>query len=453
MRVTVNRVQASHQPQSSAKFLSTQEDSYCFLNRVQLKRSCKPLLRLTVAAIATAVTVLPSAAQTVPVPAPSQAPTVQAPTAQSPVSTPSAPLPAAETVSPSPTTPVPVPALTPSRVPIRGVTLPPAGAAPQEDVYVLGAGDQIGIDIFDVPEFSGANGRYVVLVDGSINLPWVGRVLVKGLTLEQAAGTLTQAYAPFVRDPLVTVNLLTARTLRVSVVGQVKRPGSYIITPQGQTNQILVGDAAIAGNGANQWPTVTQALQAAGGITQSANLRQVQLRRALPDGSEQVIDINLWELLRSGELSQDVALRDRDTLVIPKGENLSPDEALAIGSASFSPATIRVNVVGEVTTPGTVEVAPNTSLNQALLTAGGFDIRRARRRRVELVRLNADGTAIKRTVPIDLAAGLNEATNPSLRDGDTIIIGRSGITGVRDFVDDVFGPFDGLFGRIIDIFN
>ena len=331
--------------------------------------------------------------------------------------------------------------------------MPPSGAAPQEDVYVLGAGDQIGIDIFDVPEFSGANGRYVVLVDGSINLPWVGRVLVKGLTLEQAAGTLTQAYAPFVRDPLVTVNLLTARTLRVSIVGQVKRPGSYIITPQGQTNQILVGDAAIAGNGANQWPTVTQALQAAGGITQLANLRQVQLRRALPDGSEQVIDVNLWELLRTGELSQDIALRDRDTLVIPKAENLSSDEALLNGSASFSPATIKVNVVGEVHTPGPVEVAPNTSLNQALLSAGGFDVRRARRSRVELVRLNPDGTVVKRTVPIDLAAGINEETNPALREGDTIMVGRSGLTSVSDSIGDVFGGFDGILGRIIDIFN
>ena len=449
MRVTVNRVRASRQPQGSTKVQSTQEDSYCLLNQVRVKLNVQPLLRLTVAAIATAATVLPSVAQTVPVPAPARPSTVSAPATP----TPSTSLPAADTVSPSPTTPVPVPALTPSRVPSRGVTLPPSGTVPQEDVYVLGAGDQIGIDIFDVPEFSGANGRYVVLVDGSINLPWVGRVLVKGLTLEQAAGTLTQAYAPFVKSPLVTVNLLTARTLRVSVVGQVKRPGSYIITPQGQTNQILVGDAAIAGNGANQWPTVTQALQAAGGITQLANLRQVQLRRALPNGSEQVIDVNLWELLRTGELSQDVALRDRDTLVIPKAENLSSDEALLNGSASFSPATIKVNVVGEVHTPGPVEVAPNTSLNQALLSAGGFDVRRARRSRVELVRLNPDGTVVKRTVPIDFAAGINEETNPALREGDTIMVGRSGITSVKDSVGDAFGGFDGLLGRIIGIFN
>ncbi|MBD3882762.1 polysaccharide biosynthesis/export family protein [Phormidium tenue FACHB-886] len=402
------------------------------------------MMGLAVVAIASAATIVPSVAQTAPARTPATTPT------------PSMPLQDAEIVpsTPSSATPIPEPALSPNPIPTRGAVVAPPGVLPQEDTYVLGPGDQIGIDIFDVPEFSGDAGRYTVLIDGSINLPWVGRVLVQGLTLEQAADVLTQAYAPFIRNPIITVNLGTARTLRVSVVGEVKRPGSYIISPAGETNVVLVGTPDAAGAGAaSQWPSVTQALQAAGGITQLANLRQVQLRRALPDGSEQVIDVNLWELLRSGELSQDVALRDRDTLVIPRAETLSSDEALLNGSASFAPEIIRVNVVGEVVAPGIVEVPPNTSLNQALMAAGGFDSRRARRSRVELVRLNTDGTAVKRTVPVDMAAGINEQNNPALRDGDTIMVGRSSITGVRDFVDDVFGPFDGIFGRILDIFD
>ncbi|HEY9642034.1 MAG TPA: polysaccharide biosynthesis/export family protein [Coleofasciculaceae cyanobacterium] len=378
---------------------------------------------------------------------------------QTPVAVPSATpssgvAPSPDVVPASPDRSVPVPGLAPSSTPSRTIIPAPTSATPAEDTYVLGSGDQISIDIFDVPELSGANGNYVVLVDGSINLPWVGRVLVQGLTLEQAASVLTRAYAPFIRDPLITVNLRGARTLRVSVVGEVKRPGSYIISPQGQTNQILVGDAGLANGGAaTQWPTVTQAIQSAGGITQLANLRQVQIRRPLPDGSEQLVDLNLWELLRTGRITQDITLRDRDTLIIPKAETISPDEASLLGSASFAPATIRVNVVGEVRAPGTVEVPPNTSLNQALLSAGGFDQRRARTSRVALIRLNTDGTAVKRNVPVDLASGINEETNPSLRDGDTIVVGRSGITHVLDFVEDFFAPFDGVIQRINDIVN
>jgi polysaccharide export outer membrane protein len=323
----------------------------------------------------------------------------------------------------------------------------------QEEEYLLGPGDQIGLDIFDVPELSGANGQYVVLIDGSVNLPWVGKIKVQGLSLSAASDRLEQAYAPYIRTPQITVNLLTARTLRVNVVGAVKRPGSYIISPQGQTNQILVGDAAVAGGSvASQWPTVTQALQQAGGITQLANLREVQVNRPKPDGSQETIQVNLWELLRSGQIQQDIALRDRDTLVVPQSTTLSPEEALLNGSSSFAPATILVNVVGEVRAPGTVEVAPNTSLNQALLTAGGFDASRARRKDVILIRLNPDGTAVRRTIPIDLTAGINEETNPSLREFDTIVVGRSGIAQTGDTLDNIFRPLGNIFG-IFNVFD
>jgi polysaccharide biosynthesis/export protein len=361
---------------------------------------------------------------------------------------PPAPAAPAPVVSPTPTSATP---LTPSRTVVPRTQVPTTGY--QEEEYLLGPGDQIGLDIFDVPELSGANGQYVVLIDGSVNLPWVGKIKVQGLTLSAASDRLEQAYAPYIRTPQITVNLLTARTLRVNVVGAVKRPGSYIISPQGQTNQILVGDAAVAGGSvASQWPTVTQALQQAGGITQLANLREVQVNRPNPDGSQQTIQVNLWELLRSGQIQQDIALRDRDTLVVPQSATLSPEEALLNGSSSFAPATILVNVVGEVKAPGTVEVAPNTSLNQALLTAGGFDSARARRKDVILIRLNPDGTAVRRTIPIDLTAGINEESNPSLREFDTIVVGRSNLTQTGDTLDNFFRPLGNIFG-IFNVFD
>jgi polysaccharide biosynthesis/export protein len=360
--------------------------------------------------------------------------------------------PAAPSAAPArPATPPPATPLTPSRLSVPRTQVPTTGY--QEEEYQLGPGDQIGLDIFNVPELSGAQGQYVILIDGSVNLPWVGKTKLQGLTLSAASDRLEEAYAPYIRDPLITVNLLTARTLRVNVVGAVKRPGSYIISPQGQTNQILVGEAAVAGGSvASQWPTVTQALQQAGGITQLANLREVQVNRPQPDGSQQAIKVNLWELLRSGQLQQDIALRDRDTLVVPQSAALSSEEALLNGSASFAPTTILVNVVGEVKAPGTVEVAPNTSLNQALLTAGGFDSTRARRKDVILIRLNPDGTAVRRTVPIDLTAGINEETNPSLREFDTIVVGRSGIAQTGDTLDNFFRPLGNIFG-IFNVFD
>jgi polysaccharide export outer membrane protein len=88
-------------------------------------------------------------------------------------------------------------------------------------------------------------------------------------------------------------------------------------------------------------------------------------------------------------------------------------------------------------------------LNQALLAAGGFNNRRARRSSVELIRLNPDGTVSQRTVAINLAQGINEATNPILRNNDVVIVGRSGSASFSDALD---GVLDTL-GRIFPIFS
>jgi polysaccharide biosynthesis/export protein len=436
MRATVNHVQKAQPCELPVRGLGGMSDLRLLLRPLQP-------LGLAVLALAVVLNAAPSPAQTV-APVPAVSPTLAPSPAVTPTPGVNPPTMTSPAIAPSPSV------STPSRT-IVPRTVTPA-AVYREEEYLLGAGDQIGLDIFDVPELSGALGQYVVLIDGSVNLPWVGKIQMQGLTLEGASNRLEQAYAPYIRTPQITVNLLTARTLRVNVVGAVKRPGSYVISPQGQTNQILVGDAAVAGGSvASQWPTVTQALQQAGGITQVANLREVQVRRPLPDGSEELISVNLWELLRSGQIRQDVALRDRDTLIVPQATILSSEEVLLNGSSSFAPATILVNVVGEVNAPGVVEVAPNTSLNQALLTAGGFDPR-ARRKTVELIRLNPDGTAVRRSITVDLAAGINEESNPSLREFDTIVIGRSGIAQTGDALDNIFRPLGNIFG-IFNVFD
>lgn len=349
---------------------------------------------------------------------------------------------------------VPIP---PQAVP-TGPFAPLPGALPEgtsrgEDVYTLGAGDQIVLDVFDVPEFSAANGTYTVLVDGSVTLPWIGRVQLQGLTLDEASALLEREYGGrgYIVDPLITVNLAAARTLKVSVVGEVKRPGAYAVSPAGEADGPLTTGDTVGGTPVSRWPSVTEAIKAAGGITQLADLRNVQIRRPQRDGSQQLIDINLWELIRTGTLGEDITLRDGDTLVVPTAVALSPDEAILLGSASFAPETITVNVVGEVIAPGPIEIPPNTSLNQAIQAAGGFDRQRARTGRVTLVRLNPNGTAVQRRVEIDLAAGINEESNPALQPGDTVIIGRSGLVSTVDTLNTLLEPIGTVLGNFNDL--
>lgn len=308
------------------------------------------------------------------------------------------------------------------------------------EMYTLGAGDRIHLDIFNVPEYTGERR---VLVDGTVNLPLVGNVSVKGMTLKQSGEAIATAYKNYLRDPVVTISLLAPRPLRVSVSGEVNRPGSYAVPFSLRTDGEEEGET--------RWPTVTQAVQLAGGITQIADVRQVQVQRPQLSGPAQVINLDLWALLQ-GDLQQDLTLRDGDTILIPKATRIDPAEATKLATASFSPAIIRVNVVGEVIRPGVVEIPPNTPLNQALLAAGGFNQRRANKRNVELVRLNPDGTVSRREVPINLAQGINEQSNPMLLPNDVVIVGRSGGAKVSDSLSGImesvgrFFPLLGIFG-------
>ncbi len=299
----------------------------------------------------------------------------------------------------------------------------------------MGPGDRVFVDIFNVPEYSKS---YPVLPDGTLNLPRIGQVPVAGLTLQAVGDMVTAKYTRFFRQPLTTIVLEQARPLRVAISGEINRPGTYKFEP---TN-----------SGSIPSVTITELIQASGGITQRADLRQIEVRRPLLEDLEQVISVNLWELLQNSNLSQDISLRDGDRIRIATAATLSPSQLSQVATASFAPETIRVNVVGEVVKPGAVEVPPNTPLNQALLAAGGFHSTRADRQTVELIRLQPNGTIVRRTLAVDLAADVNEATNPIMRPNDVIIVDRSGFTRTADRITQVATPVVLLLNTLLRLF-
>ncbi len=230
--------------------------------------------------------------------------------------------------------------------------------------------------------------------------------------------------------------------INVAIVGEVYRPGSYRVIPESNT----VGGSQ--GNIRRQPPRLTFAIQLAGGIKPLADVRQVELRRYNRDGSQQIIAIDLWNLLQTGNIEEDVILQEGDTIVIPTAENLPSEESESLAVASFSPATISINVVGEVRRPGTIQVRPNTPLNQGILAAGGFDQRRSNSGTIELVRLNPDGTVTKRDIDIDFSQDIAEGDNPILKNNDVVIVNRNFLTAASDTLITVFSPLGALTGFI-----
>lgn len=239
--------------------------------------------------------------------------------------------------------------------------------------------------------------------------------------------------------------------LKIIVAGEVNRPGPHSIrgeiTPQ--------TDGA---NGTNtnvsqkvQVPTVTRALQLAGGITGAADIREIEVRRLTKAGSEQVVRVNLFQLIQAGDARQDIPLQDGDRVIVPTATALSAQDAATIARASFSPDSINVTVAGEVIKPGTLQLPTNTTLNQALLAAGGFNPR-AKKRSVEFLRLNPNGTVERRQIALDFNQGINTQNNPPLRNNDTIVVGKSGLAGIGDTLGTVLSPLSGFLG-IFNIFR
>jgi polysaccharide biosynthesis/export protein len=232
--------------------------------------------------------------------------------------------------------------------------------------------------------------------------------------------------------------------LNIAVIGEVFRPGPYTV----QASNTVVGAAGTQGTttgatGTNL-PTVSQAVQLAGGIKPEADVRKIQVRRVTRTGTEQLLAVDLWKLLVEGDIRQDIPLQKGDTIVISKATvPLTAEEQQFLSNATLSPATIDVNVVGEVTRPGTVKIKPNTPLNTAVLSAGGLDNRRANKKTVRLIRLNPDGTVTDRKIKLAFDASVNEETNPPLRNNDVVMVGRSGLTAFGDSLGGVLGSVTG----------
>jgi len=248
------------------------------------------------------------------------------------------------------------------------------------------------------------------------------------------------------------------KPIGVVIVGEVNRPGPYTVfasdvrSTNQQTELSFVSidqqQGAVVG-----LPTITRALKIAGGITTEADIRRVQIRRRVRGGNEQTIMVNLWDLLQKGDTTQDILLQEGDSVIIPTAATVDLAEVSQLATSSFSPNAISINIVGEVIRPGALLVRPSTSLHQALLTAGSFNQLRANTDKVELLRLNPNGTVSRRTIEVDFAQGLNPNNNPTLRNNDVILVARSGYARVGDNINRYLQPIAGAASGITAVSN
>lgn len=318
--------------------------------------------------------------------------------------------------------------------PSAGATASDPGAPVSPDLYLLGPGDQLQLSFLD-PSAREVGGPVSILPDGTSTLALLGSVQLTGLTLGQASRWLTSLYSRYLVRPQLVLSLTNLRPVKVSVLGEVARPGLYPVGGLGASS-------AAAGSG---YPTPVAAIQAAGGITLNADIRNVVLRRVAGNsGLEKQTVLDLAQLLQVGNQRQNPILFDGDTLIVARAEKPVPSEVIQIGISNLSPATINVTVLGEVKTPGTLAVPANTPLQEALMRAGGPVPWRANKGRIELVRLNRNGTSTTEYFEYQPGQDISKGFNPPLRDRDTIVVNRSYYGKTVDVVNQLIAPLTSI---------
>ena len=318
-----------------------------------------------------------------------------------------------------------------------------AAAAAETPVrYRLGPGDRLRMSVF---RMEGYETTSEVMSDGSLNLPRLGSVSVWGLTMDEARERISRGYATILRRPIVYLDLLAARPVRVSITGEVQRPGLYSIG-QGGTYQLTSSGSggsspsspAIQTSG---WPTLVDGVQKAGGLTAHGDLRRVTVLRPSggPGSPVRRMQYDFLQVLETGGPTVNPLLYDGDSVLIPRAEQLSETELLKVASSTFAPDTISVNVVGEVERPGAQSVKANSPLSQALLSAGGLT-RRADGGKVRLLRMEPNGTIRQSTVGYNPTAPMGSQANPPLQQGDVVVVDRHGWAKANDSLRSAVEP-------------
>jgi polysaccharide biosynthesis/export protein len=251
----------------------------------------------------------------------------------------------------------------------------PSTFAPVSDIqvpidYVVGPGDTLDIQLYGNEP---ATYELTVQRDGRINFPKLGPILLSGLSFDEAREVIEQHVSKQLIGSHVAVTMGNLRAIRVFVLGEANKPGSYTVSGLS---------------------TMTNALFVSGGVKKIGSLRNIELKR----NGRLITTLDLYALLLNGDTSADRQLMPGDVIFIPP-----------IGNT--------VSVDGAVRRPAIYELKTERTAAQAVAIAGGL-MPDADAKLGQLERILPSQLREMRNIDLTLAA----SSSTELNNGDKLLI-------------------------------
>ncbi len=242
---------------------------------------------------------------------------------------------------------------------------------------LLGPGDLLEIKIFEAPEL-GSQVR--ISARGFITLPLLGDVEVGGLTARELEVKIETLYrSEYIRDPHVSLFVQEHLSQKITFVGQVKSPGTYELPARMR---------------------LLDALALAGGLTDKAG-STARVRRVGKTASETgAYLVDLDRLINEGAAELNIPVHGGDVIFIEEGGMFYVD--------------------GAVRRPGAFPIKPRTTVEEAVMTAGGF-LSYADAEDVILVRRNDENKRVVSHMNLEVA---KHGAHP-IADGDILVVGST----------------------------
>ena len=171
------------------------------------------------------------------------------------------------------------------------LALSPLHDATAESAYTLNPGDVLDISVWKEEEMSR---KVVVLPDGTISFPLAGHMTVSGFTAAKVQDELVKRIKKYIAEPVVTVSVVEVLGNKIYVIGQVQRPGQFIVSSP---------------------IDVLQALSLAGGLTPFGDEDDIKILRG-QGAAQSVLNFDYSAVKRGNKLHQNVLLKPGDVVLV-----------------------------------------------------------------------------------------------------------------------------------------